>query len=70
MASSLSVENLLRQNVGSIINYTCSNVLKQPNGEFLVAVNDKKLRTMAPETLDPIDWSHPPPSWALWPLSA
>ena len=36
MARSLPVENLLPQNVGSI---TCSNVLKQPTGELLVAVN-------------------------------
>ena len=42
---------------------TCSNVLKQPNGELLVAVNHKQLRTMASETVDPIGWSHPPPSW-------
>ena len=26
---------------------TCSNVLKQPNGEFLVAVNHNQLRIMA-----------------------
>ena len=29
---------------------TCSNVLKQPNGELLVAVNHNQLRTMASET--------------------
>ena len=46
---------------------TCSNVLKQPNGELLVAVNHNQLRTMASETVDPIDWSHPPPSWAVPP---
>ena len=46
---------------------TCSNVLKQPNGEILVAVNHNQLRTMASETVDPIDWSHPPPSWAVLP---
>ena len=46
---------------------TCSNVLKQPNGELLVAVNHKQLRTMASETVDPIDWSHAPPSWAVPP---
>ena len=58
MARSLPMENLLPQNVGSIINYltTCSNVLKQPNGELLVAVNHNQLRTMASETVDPIDW--------------
>ena len=68
ISSSLPVENLLPQNMGSIVNY-CSNVLKQPNGELLVAVNHNQLRTMASETVDPIDWSHSPPSWAV-PLSA
>ena len=43
---------------------TCS-ILKQPNGELLVAVNHSQLRTMASERVDPIDWSHPPPSWAV-----
>ena len=46
---------------------TCSNVLKQPNGELIVAVNHNQLRTMASETVDPIDWSHPPPSWTVPP---
>ena len=46
---------------------TCSNVLKQPNGELLVAVNHNRLRTMASKTEDPIYWSHPPPSWAVPP---
>ena len=46
---------------------TRSNVLKQPNGQLLVAVNHNQLRTMASETVDPIDWSHPPPSWAVPP---
>ena len=46
---------------------TCSNVLKQPNGELQVAVNHNQLRTMASKTVDPIDWSHPPPSWAVPP---
>ena len=36
-------------------------LLKQPNGEPLVAVNQNQLRTMASETVDPIDWLHPPP---------
>ena len=40
---------------------TCSNVLKQPNGELLVAVNHSQLRIMASYTVDPIDWSHPHP---------
>ena len=46
---------------------TCSNVLKQPNGELLVAVYHNQLRTMASETVDPIFRSHPPPSWAVSP---
>ena len=46
---------------------TCSNVLKQPNGKLLVAVNHNQLRTMASETVDLIDWSHPPPSSAVPP---
>ena len=53
------MENLLPQNVGSIINYF-QYALKQPTGELLVAVNHNQLRTMASETVDPIDWSHPP----------
>ena len=46
---------------------TCSNVLKQPNGELPVAVNHNQLRTMASERVDAIDWSHLPPSWAVSP---
>ena len=53
--------------VGDKKETTCSNVLKQLNGELLVAVNRNKLRTMASETVDPIDWSHPPPSWEVSP---
>ena len=67
MARSLPVENLLPQNVGSIINYTYSNVLKQPNGELPVAVNYNQRRTVASEMVDTIDWSHPPHSWAVPP---
>ena len=48
---------------------TCSNGLKQPNGELLVAVNHKQLRTMTPETVDLIDWLHPHPN-GQYPLSA
>ena len=44
---------------------TSSNLLKQSNAELLVAVNHDQLRTMPSETVDPIDWSHPPPSWAV-----
>ena len=42
-------------------------LLKQPNWELLVAVDHNLLGTMASETVDPIDWSHPPPSWAVPP---
>ena len=66
MARSLPLENLLPQNVGSIINYW-QQCTEQPNGELLVAVNHNKLRTMASETVDQIDCSHPPPSWAVPP---
>ena len=44
---------------------TCSNLLKQPNGELVVAVDHNQLRTlrtMVSEMVDPIDWSHTPPS--------
>ena len=66
MARSLPVENLLPQKVGQL-STTCSNALKQPTGELLVAVNHNQLRTMASESIDPINWSHPPPSWAVPP---
>ena len=46
---------------------SCSNVLKQPNGELIVAVNHNQQLTMASETVDPIDWSHSPSSWAVPP---
>ena len=65
MARSLPVENLLPQNVGST---TCSNLLIQP--ELLVAVDHNQLRRMASETVDPIDWLHPPPYTEQYPLSS
>ena len=69
MAKSLPVENLLPQNVGSIINYL-KQLPKQPNGELLVAGNHNQLRTISSETVDPIDWSHPPPYTGQYPLSS
>ena len=56
------VENLLPQFVGSI-NYQLLAVMlpKYPNEQLLVAVDYILLRTMASDTLNPIDWSHPPP---------
>ena len=47
----------------------CSNLLKYPNGELLVAVDHNQLRTIASAVVDPIEWSHPPPSWAVSPWS-
>ena len=44
---------------------TYSNQLKQPIGELLVAVDHSPLRILASETVDPIDWSHSPSSWAV-----
>ena len=35
--------------------------------ELLVVVDHNKLRAMTSETVDPIGWSHPPPSWAVPP---
>ena len=46
---------------------TCRNLLKQPNWKILVAFYQNQLRTMASETVNPIDWSHPQPSWAVLP---
>ena len=36
--------------------------LKYPYEQLLVAVDHNQLRTMASETVDAIDLSHPPPS--------
>ena len=41
-----------------------------PNGELLVAVDHNQLRTMASETVNPIDWSLPPPYTGQYPLSS
>ena len=65
MARSLPVENLVPQNVGSIINYL--QCTEAANGELLVAINHNQLRIMASEMVDPINWSHPPPSWVVPP---
>ena len=58
------MENLLPQNVVQL-STAWSNVLVQPTGELLVAVNHNQLWTMASETVDPIDWWHPTPSLAV-----
>ena len=50
-----------------VVNYQLLSVLKQPNEEPLVAADHNQLRTMASETIDPIDWSHPSPSCAVPP---
>ena len=67
---SLKVKSLLRQGASKLRIYydgmwgqsstTCSNPLKQPNGELPVAVKQSQLRTMASKTVDPIDWPLPP----------
>ena len=44
-------------------------ILKYANGELLVAVVHNQLRTMALETVDPMDLSHPHPN-GQYPLSA
>ena len=49
---------------------TCSNLVKYPNGELLVTVDHNQLLTMASETVDPINWSHPPPYTGQYPLSS
>ena len=49
---------------------TCCNLLTLPNGELLVAVDHNQLRTMASETVDPIDWSHPPPYTGQYPWAS
>ena len=46
------MENLLPQNVESIIN----NATEVSNGELPVAVDHRQLRTMALETVDSINW--------------
>ena len=52
---------------------TCSNILKYPNEELLVAVDHNQQQTLASETVDPIDWSYQRkmvallPSWAVSP---
>ena len=51
----------------SQLSSTCSNLLKEPNGELLVALDHNQQQTMASETVAPIDWSHPPPSLAVLP---
>ena len=53
-----------------LLSTTCSNLQKQPNGKLLVAVNHNQLPTMASGTVDPIDWSHPPPDTGQYPLSS
>ena len=45
--------------ISSIV-FIFSNILKQPNGELLVAVNHNHLRRVESETVDPIDSSYPP----------
>ena len=69
MARSLPVvENQLPQNVG--VNYQLPAVItEEAQWELIVSVDHNQLRTMASETVDPIDWSHPHP-YGQYPLSA
>ena len=57
------MENLLPQNMGSIINYL-QQCTEAAQWELLVAVNHNQLWITASEMVDPIDWSH---SWAVPP---
>ena len=60
MARSLTNENILPLFVGSIIlSITCSNATEVAPGQLPVAVDYTQLRTMAPVTVYPIDWSLP-----------
>ena len=50
------------------VNYQLLAVITEvAQWELLVAVDHNQLRTMASETVDPINWSHPSPSWAVPP---
>ena len=40
-------------------------LLNLHNGQLLVAVDHNQQRTMASETVHPIDWQLTPPSWAV-----
>ena len=66
MARSLPVDNLLPQNVGSIVNYLqySTEVAKWRTPS---CSQPQPARTISSQTVDPIDWSHPPPSWAVLP---
>ena len=74
MARSLPVENLLPQNVGSIINQLIidpTTSYGQPAINQLTSspmgIDHNQLRTIASETVDLVDWLHPPPSQAVPP---
>ena len=69
MARSSKIENLLSLSWGQL-STTCSDLLKQPNWQFLVAVDHSQLRTMASETEDSIDWRVPPKYLSLYTLDA
>ena len=66
MARSLPVENLLPQNVGSIL-AVITEVAQSgaPSCSQPQPATDK-----ASETVDPIDWSHPPPYTGQYPMSS
>ena len=52
-----------------VVNYQLLAAIywSSPNVELLVEVDHNQLLTMASQTVDPIDWSHPPTSWVVPP---
>ena len=60
------MENLLRQNEGSIINYLQKSTEVAKWGTPSCS-RPQPATTMASVTVDPIDWSHPSPSWSVLP---
>ena len=63
------MENLVRENAWSIINW-CSNATEKKNGELPIEVDHSQLRTMTSQTVDPIDWPLPLPYTEQYPLSS
>ena len=52
-----------------ILSTTCSGITEVAYGKLLVAVDHNQLQTMASKSVDPIDWSLPPPFTEQYPLS-
>ena len=70
MARSLSVENPLPQNVGSIINWELPASYGSCSLELPGAADRSQLRTIASETVDPTDWPLLPPYIGQYPLNS